>query len=159
MFPLSSFLNGFEMMAFAIVKRRTAICLATIAVWTAGIVGCGDSGPPLIPVQGKVFINEKPATEGGVTFRSVDNQMLQLAGAIQPDGTYLMLHNRQEGVPQGQYIVTVLVTETAKKSDGTYTGLPKTISNQKFSNPATTPLKVEVKEGNAAEAYDLQVTG
>lgn len=146
-------------MAFAIVKRRTAICLATIAVWTAGIVGCGDNGPPLIPVQGKVFINGKPATEGGVTFRRVDNQMLQLAGAIQPDGTYVMLHNRQQGAPQGQYTVTVLVTETAKKADGTYTGLPKAISNQKFSNPATTPFKVEVKEGNAAEAYDLQVTG
>lgn len=146
-------------MAFAIMKRRTAICLASIAVWTAGLVGCGDSGPPLIPVQGKVFINGSPASEGGVTFRSVDNQMRQLAGAIQPDGTYVMMHNRQQGAPQGQYIVTVLVTQTAKTADGNYTGLPKTISNQKFSNPATTPLRVEVKEGNAADAYNLQVTG
>ena len=146
-------------MAFAIVKRRTAVSLPMIAVWTAGLLGCGDSGPPLIPVQGKVFISGKAASEGGVTFRSVDNQMLQLAGAIQPDGTYVMLHNRRQGAPQGQYIVTVLVTETAKTADGKYTGLPKTISNQKFSNPATTPLKVEVKEGNAADAYDLQVTG
>lgn len=146
-------------MAFATVKRRTAICLASIAVWTAGLVGCGDSGPPLIPIQGKVFINGRPASEGGVTFNSVDNQMLQLAGAIQADGTYVILHNRQQGAPQGQYIVTVLVTETAKTAAGNYTGLPKTISNQKFSNPATTPLKVEVKEGNAADAYDLQVTG
>jgi hypothetical protein len=140
-------------------KRRTATRLASIAVLAAGLVGCGDSGPPLIPVQGKVFINGKPASEGGVTFRSVDNQMVQLAGAIRPDGTYVMLHNRQEGAPQGQYIVTVLVTETAKTADGNYTGLPRTISNQKFSNPATTPLKVEVKEGNAAGSYDLQVTG
>lgn len=140
-------------------RRRTAIHLASIAVLTAGLVGCGDSGPPLIPVQGKVFINGKPASEGGVTFRSAENQMVQLVGAIRSDGAYVMMHNRQEGAPQGQYIVTVLVTETAKTADGKYTGLPKTISSQKFSDPATTPLKVEVKEGNAAESYDLQVTG
>ena len=139
--------------------RRTAIRLASIAVLTAGLVGCGDSGPPLIPVQGKVFINGKPASEGGVTFLSAANQMVQLVGAIRPDGTYVMLHNRQEGAPEGQYVVTVLVTETAKTADGNYTGLPKTISDQKFSNPATTPLKIEVKEGAAAESYDLQVTG
>ena len=70
-----------------------------------------------------------------------------------------MTHNRREGAPEGAYVVTVLVTETAKTPQGTYTGLPKTISAQKFADPSTTPLKVEVKEGGADDAYDLEVTG
>lgn len=124
-------------------------------VWT---MGCGGSGPTLLPVHGKVTIDGKAAKEGGVTFRSVQNQMLQLVGAIRPDGTYMMLHNRDEGAPPGEYIVTVLVTETAMTPEGKYTGLPKTVSNRKFADPRTTPLKVEVKEGAAPEAYDLSVS-
>jgi hypothetical protein len=146
-------------MTFSGFSRVATLRLASTAALLAAFTGCGESGPPLYPVQGKVYIDGKPATEGGVTFRDAQNQMVQLVGAIQPDGAYTMLYNREEGVPEGEYVVTVLVTQTAKTADGKYTGLPKTISHQKYADPSTTPLKVEVKEGNAADAYDLKVTG
>lgn len=141
------------------VKERATLQLALVAVTLTATFGCGEAGPPHFPVQGKVYIDGKPATEGGVTFRNAQNQMMQMVGAITADGTYAMLHNRQEGVPAGEYVVTVLVTETTKTPDGKYTGLPKTISNQMYADPAKTPLKVKVKEGNATDAYDLKVSG
>jgi hypothetical protein len=122
------------------------------------LIGCGDSGPSLIPVAGRVTIDGKPATEGGVVFRSVSNEMVQLIGSIQPDGMYSIMHNRNLGAPAGEYRVAVLVTETQMTADGKPTGLPRTLSNRKFSDPKSTPLKIEVKENAAANAYDLAVT-
>jgi hypothetical protein len=54
--------------------------------------------------------------------------------------------------------VTVLVTETAKNTTGESVALPKSISNQKFFNPKTTPFKIEVKTDAPPDAYDLAVT-
>lgn len=122
------------------------------------LAGCGSSGPPLIAVKGKVTIDGKSASEGGVVFRDVNNSMVQLIGAVEPDGSYSMMYNRRPGVPAGKYRVTVLVTETKKGPSGNPTGLPRTLSNPKFSDPNKTPLEIEVKEGAPPEAYDLAVT-
>ena len=121
-------------------------------------VGCGESGPPPIVVTGKVTIDGKPATEGGVTYRDVATGLQQFAGGIAPDGTYSIRNRREEGLPPGQYHVTVLVTETPKAVSGETVALPKSISNQKFFNPKTTPFKIEVKADAPPGAYDLAVT-
>jgi hypothetical protein len=131
------------------------LAAATLVLMAAG---CGSSGPTLLPVKGAVTIDGKPAKEGGVTFHNAANQMIQLVTSIRPDGTYVLMSNREEGAPAGEYVVTVLVSETPMTSDGKYSGLPKTVSNRKFANPATTPLKVEVKEDAAPNAYDLAVS-
>ena len=67
-------------------NRQTPLPFVWLAL-VALAAGCGESGPPLIPVQGKVFNNGKPAAEGGVSYYSAQNQMVQLVGAIRPDGT------------------------------------------------------------------------
>jgi len=134
--------------------RSAAIAAALLTV----IIGCGESGPELISVTGKVTLDGKPATEGGVMLIDADNPMSKLVGSIQSDGTYSVITQRKPGAPAGEYRVTVLVTETKKDADGNYTGLPRTLSNMQFSNPNTTPLKVEVREGAPAGAYDLAVT-
>ncbi|WP_428306220.1 hypothetical protein [Lacipirellula sp.] len=133
------------------------LLLVAVAV-ALSAAGCGKSGPTLLPVKGKVTIDGQPAKEGGVTFHNAANQMIQLVSSIRSDGTYVMMHNRDEGAPAGDYVVTVLVSETPMTPDGNYSGLPKTVSNRKFADPGTTPLKVEVKVDAAPGAYDLGVT-
>lgn len=140
------------------IQSSTLLLFAALTL-VATAAGCGSDGPALLPVKGKVTIDGKPAKEGGVTFHSAQNQMVRLVCAIRPDGTYVMMHNRDEGAPAGEYIVTVLVTETAMTPDGKYTGLPKTVSHRKFTDPGTTPLRVEVKENASPDAYDLSVSG
>jgi len=148
-------------LAFSVEQRGTTprVQLAWLACLAlAALAGCGPSEPPLVEVKGKVTIDGRPATEGGVVFRDVSNAVVQLIGAIEPDGTYSMMYNRRRGAPPGKYRVTVLVTETKKGPDGNPTGLPRTLSNSKFSDPNKTPLEIEVSEGAPPEKYDLAVT-
>ncbi|RIK87894.1 MAG: hypothetical protein DCC67_01335 [Planctomycetota bacterium] len=109
-------------------------------------------------MSGKVTLDGKPAAEGGVVFISVANPMSKLVGSIQSNGTYSIINRQGPGAPAGEYRVTVLVTETPKDASGNYNGLPRTLSNKKFSDPRSTPLTVEVKEEAPAGAYDLAVT-
>lgn len=129
-----------------------------IALLSAMTAGCGQSGPELIPVSGAVTIDGEPASEGGVTFYAVHDRNVQLVGSIGPDGKYAIRRRQELGAPAGEYRVTVLITETARRPDGSYTGLPKTISNPKFTDPNTSPLKVTVTDDAPPGAYDLEVT-
>ncbi|HEX6961100.1 MAG TPA: hypothetical protein VF175_04485 [Lacipirellula sp.] len=138
-------------------QLRVVSVLLAFSICGAAI-GCGEPGPELIPVSGKVTIDGKPAAEGSVMFISTVNPMTKLIGSIESDGTYSVITQRKPGAPAGEYRVTVFVTETPKDSNGNYNGLPRTLSDKKFSNPNLTPLKVEVKAEAPAGAYDLAVT-
>ena len=130
----------------------------TALLLTVLLVGCGESGPAPIVVKGKVTLDGKPATEGGVTYHDVATGLQQFAGGIAPDGTYSIRNRREEGLPIGLYHVTVLVTETAKNTTSESIALPKSVSSQKFFNPKTTPFKIQVKADAPPGAYDLAVT-
>jgi predicted small lipoprotein YifL len=143
------------------MMRRSWLREAGVALiaWSlvASATGCGESGPELIPVSGKVTIDGKPAKEGGVVFH---DGMKQFLGAIKADGSYSLMSatTREPGAPLGKYKATVFVTSTPKDADGKPTDLPTTISNKKYMNAGSTPLEVEVVESPAAGAYDLAVT-
>jgi hypothetical protein len=138
-------------------SRAGWLCLGVVLF--SASAGCSShSGPELIPVKGKVTIDGKPATEGSVMFSDMATGLVKPLAGIEADGSYSIMHNRQPGAPAGEYRVTVYVTETAKGPDGNFQGLPKTLSNAKFSDPKRTPLKVEVLKDAAPGAYDLAVT-
>jgi hypothetical protein len=120
--------------------------------------GCGDSGPELVPVVGKVTIDGQPATEGAVTYRHASTGAFEASGLIQPDGTYKLMRKDQEGAQAGQYRVVVFVRKTPKTPTGEMAGLPSIIVNKKFTDPKTTPLSVEVKKDAPAGHYDLAVS-
>jgi hypothetical protein len=130
----------------------TSLALGVIAV----ALGCAEAGPELIPVSGKVTIDGKLAKEGGVVFHGEGNR--KMVGAIAADGSYKMMHKREEGVPAGNYRVTVFVTATPADAQGNPIDLPKTLSSKKFMDPATTPLAVQVQSSAPGGAYDLAVT-
>ncbi len=134
------------------------VTVAMTMLLTAAIVGCGESGPTLYPVIGKVTIDGQPAKEGGVVFHDESNRMRQFVGGISPDGTYKIMHNRELGAPPGKYRVTVFVTDTPMDANGNPTNLPRTLSNQKFMDASNTPLAVEVTDAAPAGSYDLAVT-
>ncbi|MBA3480906.1 MAG: hypothetical protein H0T51_03730 [Pirellulales bacterium] len=125
---------------------------------TTAMIGCSKSGPSLYPVAGKVTIDGQPAKEGGVVFHDEANGMRQFVGGITPDGSYRIMHLREEGAPAGKYRVTVFVTDTPMDANGNPTNLPRTLSDQKFMDARNTPLTVEVTDAAPVGSYDLAVT-
>lgn len=146
--------------SFAIRRmgKRTGVCAVICSVLLVGVAGCGDSGPELVPVVGTVKIDGQPASEGAVTFRHASTGAFEASGLIQADGTYKLMRNSDEGAQVGEYKVVVFVRKTPQTPTGEMAGLPTIIVNQKFTNPNTTPLNVEVKKDAPAGHYDLAVT-
>jgi len=132
--------------------------LVVIALVAACFVGCGESGPELIPVVGKVLIDGRPAAEGVVTYRKASSNDFEASGIIQPDGTYKLMQNNRDGATVGEYRVVVFVRQTPKDSKGEMAALPSIVVNKRFTDPKTTPLKVEVTKEAPAGHYNLAVT-
>lgn len=140
------------------MRTRAGGLAVTAALMLGSAVGCGDSGPELIPVVGIVTLDGQKATEGAVTFRHASTGAFEASGLIQPDGTYKLMRNNAEGAQAGKYRVVVFVRKTPMTPSGEIAGLPSIIVNQKFTNPSTTPLSVEVTKDAPAGHYDLAVT-
>ena len=129
-----------------------------VIVLVVAVAGCGDSGPELVPVVGTVRIDGQPATEGAVTYRHAETGAFEASGLIQSDGTYKLMQNDSEGAQEGEYRIVVFVRQTPMTPSGEMAGLPTIIVNQKYTNPNTTPLSVQVKKDAPPGHYDLAVS-
>lgn len=153
--------------------KKTLATLATCVVigWTIG--GC-DRGPKIVPVNGKVTLDGKPLPFKSIYFfpeRTSTTQGNGAGGYTDTDSKYYLIANAggttsdQRGVHPGVYRVTVAepMVPIDEKSFGT-TGAPeangdapapaivllpqkaKTVIPAAYSNPALTPLIVNVPE-------------
>lgn len=86
-------------------KRRFATAVAMAAV----LVGCGDSGPKLVPVSGKVTVNGKPLEGAAVSFQPDPSakEVFPAEDVSGPDGTYRAKTKGREGVVPGKYHIVV----------------------------------------------------
>lgn len=142
--------------------------LALGAVLTAFLAtGCGDGGPPLVSVHGKVTLDGKPLARKSVRFVPEPGTPGVGAGAnTGEDGSYTLLAVRPgatrdtPGVPPGKYRVVVsepvfpIEASAAPEADGSPApaiGLPDARPRKKpsipaaYGSPDTTKLHVEVK--------------
>jgi len=98
-----------------------------------------------LTVAGKItFPDGAGVTDGEVTFTS---RSFSARGTIM-SGTY----NMSTRVPVGTYKVSVRIDETVPGTDG---APPRRLIDPKYSNPETSGLTVEVKEG---ATFDITVT-
>lgn len=141
------------------------------------VVGCGDGGPPLVPVNGRVTLDGKPLAGKTVKFIPDASTPGQGAGAnTDASGNYALLAVRPgatrdvPGAPPGAY--RVIVTEPmfpidlpVQKADNpepvAAIGLPaagpkkgQTIPSV-YGQAETTPLRVEVPKNGGV--LDLQL--
>jgi hypothetical protein len=65
------------------------------------LAGCGDGGPTLIPVKGKVSYDGKPLETGLVRFEPLDGKSASGKGGVIANGEYTAL------VPAGELLVKI----------------------------------------------------
>jgi hypothetical protein len=120
------------------------------------LAGCG--GLKLVPVSGKVTQAGNPLTGGAVSFvpdaSRGNNARLSCMGRIGPDGRYQLTTSgvtRSEagkGAPLGWYKVTLLTT---------LPGAADITVNPKYTDPAKTPLSIEVVANPEQGQYDFDL--
>ncbi|VTR96553.1 Uncharacterized protein OS=Singulisphaera acidiphila (strain ATCC BAA-1392 / DSM 18658 / VKM B-2454 / MOB10) GN=Sinac_3752 PE=4 SV=1 [Gemmata massiliana] len=101
----------------------TRVLLAAIlGVVSACATGCGDSGPKLYSVKGKVSVDGKPASDATVFFhrkgRENPNEPVPY-GKCGPDGSFALTTSKEgDGAQAGEYVVTVVWPDMSKAPDG-----------------------------------------
>jgi hypothetical protein len=98
-----------------LVERRVAMCPTQPASWILGLaaalallIGCGESGPPVHQVNGKVVFkgksNMRQLAGGKVRFQSTTDAELMPVSAIEDDGSFSLgtFYKEKElrGVPE-----------------------------------------------------------
>jgi len=126
--------------------------------------GCsGSKGPKLVPVSGKVTLNNQPLPGGVVNFHPDSSKgntgKHHAVGTIDSSGTYKLTTDGKEGAPPGHYKVTV-ATEVPPGANVKPGEMPPKLPaiSTKYKILEQTPLSIEVVESPAAGAYDLKVT-
>ena len=119
-------------------------------------LGCGAADSVTIaPVDGKVMFEGAPVTEGVVTFED-PVKGFAASGLIQPDGTFKLRSDRGNGIPTGNYKVTVNPPSTgqprpdqpAPKRD--FPNIP-----EKYRNAKTSGLLKRVLDGE--NSFELKL--
>ncbi len=69
-------------------------------------IGCGESGPELVPVSGQVTVDGEPVESGTVTFYPSSGR--PATGELGPGGRYrLTTYNSGDGAVPGHHVVTI----------------------------------------------------
>lgn len=112
------------------------------------LIGCGDSGPQLVPLQGTVRLGAEPVTAGSIYLHPDAANSFQgdtPGSLLGLDGSFSMkTFPYGDGVPPGKYKITLSPDLAAR------------LKVPEYSNPMTTPWQIDVgNEGNASLLLDV----
>src|SRR5215213_555835 len=138
--------GGLAMTCCSPPKASFALGVSCLLVFS--LTGCG--GMYDATVTGIVTLDGKEVPTGAVSFAP------QSAGPpafsiIASDGKYNRRTGREEGIPTGQYVATVMANEApaaAARKDGGPLPLGKSIIPDWYRDPATSGLSFNVEPGN-----------
>jgi len=133
------------------------LSLFVLAVPLAFVVGCGPKFPKTAIVKGKVTYKGKAVPNGTVNFNP-EIPGPPTSGEIQPDGTYtLTTFKSGDGAIPGKYsVVIVAMQDNASRLPEDRSPLPPPIVPIKYTSPATSDLKAEVKDQENTIDFDLK---
>ncbi|MCI0431662.1 MAG: hypothetical protein L0210_14120 [Rhodospirillales bacterium] len=143
------------------------VLLSCVCIGVGLVGGCGTSADKLVPVAGKVTLDDQLLKIGDVGFfpnAERGNPQGQAAvGVLGTDGSYRLLTGGKAGVRPGWYKVVVWATKdpTAAGNPWGPDGKPRPIKwliPEKYTRVETTPLAVEVVVKPAPGQYDLRMS-
>jgi hypothetical protein len=143
------------------MNRRTSLILILLAAGTAAVsASCRRADREQVyPATGRVFYKGKPAEWARVTlvfFGERDPKKPKPGGQAGNNGEFrLSTYASYDGAPAGRYAVTIVYPSPIRKENGENAG-PDLLQGR-YSDPKTTPLTVEIKEGtNDLEPFHVK---
>jgi hypothetical protein len=137
-----------------VFQRNSATVLGAV-VLSLFVTGCSSGGS----VSGKVTLDGAPLQSGTVTFHPV-NGGPSAVGTISADGKYELAIGNDRSVPPGDYVVTVVATETLSSAQAAdpkkAPTAPKRLTPDKYASKDSTDLKVAVKGGGNDVPLELK---
>jgi hypothetical protein len=124
------------------------------------LLGCGQSGPRLVPVTGLVTLDGTPVAGAGVMFKPAGAGNLPPASATtDAEGKFSLATLNQPGAALGEYQVSVVKQETSGVGEfgAVAPGGPKIkwIVPQKYAMPEKSTLKAAVTEKDREFKFEL----
>lgn len=132
------------------IKEITQRHSVFVAVALACLVLAGCGGVYDASVHGVVMLDGNPIHRGTVSY-SPTNGGPPAYGRIDGDGSYYLRTGREEGIPSGQYSVTVVANEPPKEKRTRSGGPPpagKPITPPWYRSKKTSGLKFAVDSGS-----------
>jgi hypothetical protein len=132
-------------MSRLVTDRYRKLAWALLALSVSGCGGAFDA-----TVNGIVTLDGNVVPRGGVLFQP-QSAGSSAYGIIQPDGSYSLHTGREEGLPPGQYVVTVAANERSgvkETKDGGPPPIGKAITPAWYNSPTSSGLVFEVKPGD-----------
>lgn len=87
-------------------QRILALCMSLLVL---SAIGCGSSGPEMVPIRGTVKFDGKPLSGGTVEYIPTDPQGRKALGRIGADGDYVLTTFKAgDGAIVGSYKVVVV---------------------------------------------------
>ncbi|MFN9719578.1 MAG: hypothetical protein ACK58L_12840 [Planctomycetota bacterium] len=134
--PVRSFVTASRCETKPLRSHAMAACRMLLAAVVIHSAGCGQSGPEMVQVHGRVVRNGAGVTAGAVYFHPAAGNTFQddvPSGQLQLDGTFVIsTFPFGEGIPPGNYQVT-LSPELANR-----------LERPGYGSRQTTPWKVTV---------------
>jgi hypothetical protein len=137
-----------------IMNARIAVLMSImITIVMFALAGCGKQATgrgPLFPAEGQILLDNKPLAEAIVTLypQGLPPGITEPSRGITGlDGKFhLSTFSADDGVPAGEYAVTVIHYPMQKQLEGGYTAGPNDVP-KKFASAKTTDLKILIAEG------------
>jgi hypothetical protein len=129
----------------------------TTLLLPAFFAGCG--GPYDSAVTGVASLDSAPLSTGTVKF-TPEQTGPSGYGLIDGSGAYTIITGREEGLPSGSYVVTVVANEPSiPNKNPSHPPTPgKPITPGWYRDPATSPLKYTVESGSNEINLELKST-
>ena len=137
----------------SVFRRGARLWLCAAVLMTA--LGCGESGPTLLPVKGTVTIDGQP--QGGVVLLFHGANAVSSASS-DASGGFSIVTNGEPGIAAGTYKVTASWPEPVESTGGGMGATPDTPDRlkNKFLIPGQSQISVEVSDSTTEiPAIDL----
>ncbi|HJZ89693.1 MAG TPA: hypothetical protein VKE40_02400 [Gemmataceae bacterium] len=144
------------------MRRLTSLALLGVGLAAAG---CGDGGPKLVPVEGRVTLDGKPVKEMLINFHPVGDTYGTGANAMtDADGRFTLMDSRGgDGAYAGEYKVSFYPAlgrrqegdpSTDVVNDGSKGGFPRI-----YLDADKSPLRTTIPEGGGTAEVILTSSG
>jgi hypothetical protein len=139
-------------------RVRVGVLVAAFTLSLAALPGCGPGGPKLHPVRGRVTLKDGTPVKYGHIILHADvskgNTTKEVSQGTIRDGEYAIMTGAREGAPPGAYRVSIEAADEVDENNPYFT---RWFADEKYVNPDTSRLTMEVVETPEPGRYDFKL--